>query len=204
MPSTLSRAEAVELARLITKVVEDDNGFIPDEAYIPVHRLVPWSAVEVALVNDAGSILLEHRKFDIWPATMSKKLGKMWNEIKGWYVPGGYIKPEQSFENACREHLIKDGIMADFEFLGVAGVDRWMIGDHPFGTPISIVCICKVVGGKVKYRNTKDGMWQNQPSPEKFMWTHPFPIPTEVPHHEEIQRIAFRWIAGHPEYFRRK
>ena len=71
MTTALSPEEQAELARLLTAVAKQDNGFIPDPAYRPIRQLIPWPAVEVLIYDDAGRFLLSYRDDD----------------FKGWHIP---------------------------------------------------------------------------------------------------------------------
>lgn len=205
MPSSLSAIEALELQRLLTIVADRDKGFLPDGAYEAVHKLVPWPAVEVALVNNEGALLLENRRFSNWPAEMSAKWGKPWNEIEGYYVPGGYVLGRHSIAQACAEHLEKDGVLAEFDYIGDAGNVKWMPGDHPFGNPISLVTICKLRDGTApKFRRSPKDKWGDTIIPGKFVWARLRTVPTEVPKHVEVQEKVFRWVKEHPEHFKPK
>ena len=50
------------LADLLTEIKEKDGGFIPEEAWKPIHKLVRWTAVEVLIVNSlTNQFLLNYR-----------------------------------------------------------------------------------------------------------------------------------------------
>ncbi len=177
MPSSLTPDESVTLARLLKKVAEEDKGFLPDEAYGEIHKLVPWPASEVCLMNNRGELLIQHRDFSEW--------GGKWVGVKTDYVPGGYIKVGHTFEAACREHLRKDGVLSDFEFICALGPIKWMPGEHPFATVISIPCVC-MLRGAIHFAPGRESDFRFVSSP----------VESAIPRHEQIQRVFFNWLAS--------
>lgn len=169
--------------KALREIADDPKHFIPDqESYELLHKLVPWPASEVCLVNDRGELLLHYREFTEWPG----KFG----EIKGWYIPGGYIKAGKMLQEWCQFHLEKDGVVADIEFIDTAGVLLWNAGEHPFGNPLSIVCVCKLIGAP-SFREGDEG---------NFKWVDK-KLETLVPNHTRLQDIFFKWKQEHPEFF---
>lgn len=176
-------AERLEVFKGALREVIANNGFIPDqESFDLVQKIVPWPAVEVCLVDHGGRLLLHYREFTEWPDE--------WGKISGWYLPGGYMKTGKTMEEWCRIHLKKDGVEADFHFLGTAGVLKWAPGEHPIGFPISILCVC-LTTSEVRFREGDEG---------KFMWTEQT-IPTDVPNHTKLQDMFFSWRAGNRKLF---
>lgn len=100
------------------------------------------------------------------------------------------MKTGKTMEEWCRIHLKKDGVEADFHFLGTAGVIKWAPGEHPIGFPISILCVC-LTTSEVRFREGDEG---------KFMWTEQT-IPTDVPNHTKLQDMFFSWRAGNRKLF---
>jgi ADP-ribose pyrophosphatase YjhB (NUDIX family) len=164
------------------------KGWIPDQESLELmHKICPWPAVEVALVNDQGELLLHHRAFTEWPG----KFG----EVVGWYLPGGYMKPDGTMEEWCKKHLEKDGVLAEIKIIDTAGVIKWAEGEHPFGYPISILCICRLKGG-ISFRDV-GGAWVEQV--DNFRWTNKV-VQTDVPNHTKLQEIFFYWL-GRNQHF---
>ena len=121
--------ESQHLAFLLEKIVTADGGFIPDEAYTLVHKLVPWPAVEVIMTRN------EHREF-----LLQRRNDRWW---KGWHIPGGFVKPGESIAEACSRNARKDaGILGATVSSPLIAVRAWAPDEHPFGYPISLVFAC--------------------------------------------------------------
>ncbi|HEY4495905.1 MAG TPA: NUDIX domain-containing protein [Candidatus Paceibacterota bacterium] len=130
MPTSLTIAEQTELTRLLGIVANKDGGFIPDPAYRPMHKLVPWPAVEVLIHNENGRFVLTYRD----------------DEFKGWHIPGGYMKPNESYQGACNRHVRKEKIAEAVTNLQLIATHVWRAGEHPYSYPISLIIACKAVG----------------------------------------------------------
>lgn len=155
MSTSLSTGEQMELARLLGVVAEKDEGFIPDSAYRLVHKLVPWPAVEVLIYDEDGKFILTYRD----------------DEFKGWHIPGGYMKPNESCQEACDRHVRKERIAEAVTDLKLIAIHVWLAGEHPFSYPISLIIACKAVGEIVERddlkwfrRIPKDTIPENHPS----------------------------------------
>ncbi len=152
--SSLTDAEQTELGRLLTIVAEKDGGFIPDAAYRPIHKLVPWPAVEVLIYRNDGSFLLSYRDDD----------------FKGWHIPGGFMKPGESYWEACCRNARKENICDTVQDMRLISSHIWTRGEHPFGFPISITIACKA-GGKVVER--EDLRWFTEIPDDIIPQNHP-------------------------------
>ncbi len=131
MPKTsLTITEQTELARLLGIVTNEDEGFIPDPAYRPMHKLVPWPAVEVLIYDENGRFILTYRDDD----------------FKGWHIPGGYMKPNESYQDACDRNVRKEKIANAVTNLQLIATHVWLEGEHPYSYPISLIIACKAVG----------------------------------------------------------
>ena len=130
MPTSLTVPEQTELARLLGVVANEDKGFIPDPAYRPMHKLVPWPAVEVLIHDENGRFVLIYRD----------------DEFKGWHIPGGYMKPNESYQTACNRHVRKERIAEAVADLKLIATHVWLAGEHPYSYPISLIIACKAVG----------------------------------------------------------
>lgn len=181
--------DAVKLARLLTEV-RNNHRFWPDEETFQLsHQILPVPATEVAVVKD-GKLLLSWRSFEEWKAPYKKP---------GWYLPGGYVPWATSIESSCLGHLLKDmkneykltGI--NFDPLGfkltltaVIGQKKWMPLEHPFGAPLSVICVCELTSGTII--ETARLKWSDET------------IPTDVPHHQKFQDLVFAWMKTSPEF----
>ena len=139
MSTSLSLEEQAELARLLTAVANQDKGFIPDPAYRPIHQLIPWPAVEVLIYDDAGRFLLAYRDDD----------------FKGWHIPGGNMKVNESYQAACDRHVRKDKIADAVTDLKFIATHTWLNGEHLHGYPVSLIIACRAVGEIVERDDLK-------------------------------------------------
>lgn len=147
------------------KEVVANRGYIPDqESYNLFQKIVPWPATEVCLTNPNGQLLLRYRDDQWW---------------KGWHIIGGFIRAHERLADACRRHLAGDGVGVSFDLIDeCAFIQKWMPGEHPFGFPISIGCVCVTM--------------EDVPETDVLLWTDE-PVETEVTHHYNFQRQFFRW-----------
>lgn len=123
-----------ERARLFTEllneVVSVDGGFVPEEAWMTLHKLVPLPAAEVLIVKNEGRDFL-----------MTNRSDKHWN---GWHIPGSYIRRDETLADTCnrvaREEVGLEGVTG----IRQIAILKWT--DHPFGAPLSVVMVCHPVG----------------------------------------------------------
>lgn len=181
---TWTNEEKGALKSLLNKVREENRWWPDDDTLQLVHQILPVPATEVAVVKE-GKLLLQHRTFEEWPAPYNRP---------GWYIPGGYVPWDVDLQEACNRHLRKDlrgeyrrvGNTTDVDevFLSkpvIIGVEKWMPGEHPFGCPVSLVCVCRLIAG-----NIAETDWL------RFVDT---PVPTDVPHHFSFQEMVFDHLA---------
>ena len=173
------------LKEALEEIIQD-RGFIPDqESFELFQKVVPWPATEVCLVNARGELLLQLRHFKEWPGASG--------EINDWHIPGGYMKTTGTIEDWCRKHLAKDGVVAEFEYSGeIAGILKWAPGEHPFGFPLSVNCVCRLVG-PIAFR---PGTEQDFRFVDKV-------VPTTVPNHTKLQEMFFWWRNHNLHLFKR-
>lgn len=129
MPDLMTKEEGEELGRLLTKVWEVNQGFIPDSAYRPLQKIVSWAAIEVLIVRNNGrEALLRHRSDPPW---------------NGWHVPGGYVRPGESIQAFCNRSAKEDaGISGGVFNIRHILTTKWL--DHPFTWPFCIMNVCEV------------------------------------------------------------
>ena len=132
----LSAAEERELARLLRKLT--DAGLrsprMPAEVWRLLHGLVPQPAVEVVVTRTGRDVLLNHRRDRDWD---------------GWEIPGGFMLYRESVEAACLRIAEREiGTSVAFERV----VTAYMWPDHPYGSPLSLVCLCRPDGEPTRGR----------------------------------------------------
>ena len=89
-----------------------------------MHGIVPLPSVEVLITKTGKDFLLTYRDDDYW---------------HGWHIPGGFMLYQESIEHACQRLARKEvGIKVKFQRL----ITAYMWLDHPFGSPLSLVCLC--------------------------------------------------------------
>lgn len=131
---------------------------MPLSVWKAIQDLVPTPAVEVLITNTDKDFLLIHRKDEHW---------------NGWHIPGGFMLHKESIEKACNRLANKElGISVKFEKI----ITAYMWPDHPYGSPISIVCKCNTD------QKSKAG---------KFFTEIP---PNMVPHHGSFVKQFLQYI----------
>ncbi len=164
MGTTLSPKDQEELARLLRHVAEQDARFIPDKAYRPFHRLVPWPAVEVLIHDAEGQFLLSYRDDQ---------------DLRGWHIPGGYMKPNETIDAACNRIVRKEGVVATgVDNLRLIAAHPWTQGEHPYGYPLSLIIACRAIG-EVQARSD-------------LQWFSEIP-PTIIPVHRPFLDFFLEW-----------
>ena len=130
MLTSLSTTEQELLNRLLVRIAEEDNAFLPDLAFRAFHKLVPWPAVEVLMHDDEGRFLLTYRDDD----------------FTGWHIPGGFMRIDETFQAACDRHVRKEKVAESVTDLRLIATHTWLKGEHPYGHNLSLVIACRAVG----------------------------------------------------------
>lgn len=126
--------------RLFVKLVDElveyartaQNGFIPEDAWMALHRLAPMPAMEILLTRSEGrKFLLTYRK--------DKK-----NGLEGWHIPGGFMIKRESIAQTCTRVMLRE-LSVDVAGLRPVALSSWR--SHPYGgNPISIIMTGYPVG----------------------------------------------------------
>ena len=130
MGTSLTIPEQNELARLLEVVATQDKGFIPDSAYRTFHKLVPWPVVEVLIYDKEGRFLLSYRDDE---------------EFTGWHIPGSFIRPGETYEDACNRCVRAERVAHSVTNLSFIASHPQRIGERAFGCPISNIIACHAV-----------------------------------------------------------
>jgi ADP-ribose pyrophosphatase YjhB (NUDIX family) len=152
----VDHAELAELQRLLTKLIATGirTPDLPHDLWLLLHALVPQPAVEIVVVRDGPEVLLNHRQDEHW---------------NGWEMPGGYLHYRESVADACARIAQREiGVSVTLERI----VTAYMWPDHPYGSPLSVVCRCRADGEPLRgqfFADLPDGM---------------------VPHHADFARAA--------------
>ena len=127
------------LADLLTEVKEKDGGFIPEEAWKPIHKLVRWAAVEVLIVNSlTNQFLLSYRDTP---------------DFRGWHIIGGYIKPGENITQASNRMAKEEAGLDGIANLKLIAIYPW--NGHPYSFPLSVVFVCDPVGSPKEHEGLK-------------------------------------------------
>jgi len=172
------------------EAVRDNRRFWPLQEHFEVaHQIIPVPASEVAIVKN-GKLLMHYRLFKEWGRhnTPDKKY-----DNPGWYIPGGYMDWEKDMRSTAIDHIEKDlmveygrvNVKSDFSSIVlsepvVIATKKWMPGDHPFGVPVSVLCVCELVSGEII-------------ETDRLKWSDKT-IPTPVPWHRSFQDAVFAYI----------
>jgi ADP-ribose pyrophosphatase YjhB (NUDIX family) len=123
----MNNGEIGKLCELLKKLKEDNlvPPNTPYEIWLELATLVPMPAVEVIVTRDGKDFLLTRRKDHNW---------------NGWHIPGGFMIYKESINEACQRIALKE-LQIKVEFIKVIDAYAWK--DHPYGAPVSIVCVCE-------------------------------------------------------------
>lgn len=136
------------------KVAKTEDAFIPEPAYRPFHKLVPWPVVEVIVYDEDGRYVLAYRDDD----------------FTGWHIPGTYIKVNETIQEACDRCVRKDRVAEAVTDVRVIGIHPWLKGQHPFAHCLSLIIACKAVGA---VREKPDVRWFSEIPHDVIKEQHP-------------------------------
>ena len=142
---------AVMLSELLKEMRRDSRDYYPDEVWLELHKSFALPYVELVIPRRAAGrweIFLVRR-----PAT-----DPYWPSM--WHLPGGLWRTYQTQIQACRSVARRElGI-------GVTRVEEVMTykwTTHPYGNPISHICLCLPTR---RLRKTRDrGYFRQLPRP---------------------------------------
>jgi len=130
----MNSKRATILSGLLKEMIQDGTNFYPDEIWLDIHHLFALPYVELVIPRSSHGgweIFLVRR-----PAT-----DPYWPSM--WHLPGGLWRTHQSEIQACRSVARRElgiGIIRVEEVM----THKWTT--HPYGNPISHVCICRPKG----------------------------------------------------------
>ena len=162
--TSLTPDEQAELARLLTKVGQDDGGYLPNDAYLALHKIIVRPTVEIFVYDQTGRFVLTHRDDD----------------FHGWHTPGGDILPNETIEEAVTRHVRKERITEAVRDIQFIAVHPWLRGEHPFSFPLSQIIACQAVDQVIEredmrwFRESPPDLIQEQPASfiRHFQWWH--------------------------------
>lgn len=124
-----------ERAQLFMELIDEirtvEGGFIPNEAWMALHGLLPFPAVEVLVTRNEGrEFVLVNRNDEYW---------------NGWHIPGGHIRHGDSIPDTCNRVVREELGLAGITGLKQIAILKWE--KHPFGgAPVSIVMVGHPMG----------------------------------------------------------
>jgi len=127
----MNSVRATMLAELLKEMRRDNADYYPEEVWLEVHKSFALPYVELVIPRRAGGrweIFLVRR-----PPT-----DPHWPSM--WHLPGGVWRTRQTETEACHSVARRElGI-------GVTHIEEVMTykwNTHPYGSPISHVCLCR-------------------------------------------------------------
>ena len=142
---------ATLLSKLLKEMIRDGRDYYPEEIWLDIHQIFSLPYVELVMprnVQGGWEIFLVRRSATdpYWPSM--------------WHLPGGLWRTHQSQIQACRSVARRElgiGIIRVEEVM----THKWTT--HPYGNPISHVCICRPEG---RLNRTQDrGYFGKLPQP---------------------------------------
>ncbi|MEK7195614.1 MAG: NUDIX hydrolase [Patescibacteria group bacterium] len=83
------------------------------------------------LVEKDGKVFLVHRVDEHW---------------NGWHIPGGYIPCNAQSIDDAYNRVVKRELGYKVHLKKILEVYKWKPGEHRYGFPTSIVCVCEPLG----------------------------------------------------------
>lgn len=175
LASADSREKGLALSRLVTELIGERNGFIPDEA---------WDAVQKAFMLPYPEVLLFKTEGGVWVNEKPQALltYRFDQDFLGWHIPGGrWSDPKLTLEEACQKVAQRElGLPVKLHHPLL--FEKW--DDHPYGNPISLVCICSTPVSVIE-------------TPTMKFFDH-VPTPIVSPHHADFIEAGFQYIRNAP------
>lgn len=143
--------QAAILSGLLKEVIRDGTDFYPDEIWLDIHQLFALPYVELVIprsICGQSEIFLVRR-----PAT-----DPYWPSM--WHLPGGLWRTHQSEIQACSSVARRE---LGVRIIRVEEVMTYKWTTHPYGNPISHVCICQPKGKLTKAQDR--GYFRQLPQP---------------------------------------
>ena len=146
-PRAISNEEAEAAAEVLDRVGDmirsgQSQHPIPEPLFEPLHRVVPFPAIDIVLVNDENKVLMVKRDDKYFA---------------GWELVGGYGHWQESLEEWCNRLSLRDvGVTVHLE--GFIAIHKWQprregaewVLEHAHGAPISLVALCRLTSGPTR------------------------------------------------------
>ncbi|HEY4510722.1 MAG TPA: hypothetical protein VJJ73_02710 [Candidatus Paceibacterota bacterium] len=130
--SNFTEEEDQELARLLTKVAENEYHF-PSQSYHVLEGVVSRWAPELVIIRGKEILLA------VYDGGIKEFQGM-------WHIPGGRdYWPAPDMQANCSLVSTRE-IGVDVEFIKVLDIYKWKTGEHPDGHPLSIYVECWLRG----------------------------------------------------------
>lgn len=127
----MNSTRAKTLAELLEEMRRDCGDYYPDEVWPELHKTIALPYVELVIprqVDGRWEIFLTRRSWSDphWPSM--------------WHLPGGLWRTRQTETEACQSVARRElGVSVTH----VEEVMTYKWTTHPYGNPISHVCICR-------------------------------------------------------------
>ncbi len=156
-----TEAEELEAARILRAVARNGGRTVTQELWEGVRGMATDGALE-AIIRDPRNhqrVLLRYRSIERDEAGNVKN-GQF---FEGWHIPGGFIKPKESFRDMANRIGREDAKVGLHIIAGPIAVNKWMPGEHPVGFPISMVFVAEPIGEIIETETLKwfDGIPEN-------------------------------------------
>lgn len=130
-----SPGEVAELIRLLEKVAANGFRWPTEDSMRAAHGVVSCWAPEIAVCrNNDGEQEVLLALYD----------GGV-EEFRGmWHIPGGYARWDEPNIQATCNRVARREIGVDVTFVFIADAYKWRGGEHPYGRPLSLYCVCEL------------------------------------------------------------
>lgn len=122
----MTEAEIEQLVSLVNQLKREGLGTpnMPYRLFTALQGVVVQAAAELVVTRSGRDFLLTERRDEHW---------------NGWHLPGGFLGPGESLEEACRR-IGERELRVSVEFKRLITVFVWP--DHPYASAVSLVCLC--------------------------------------------------------------
>lgn len=127
MANNKSARQAAAVLRQITR----RGHWIPEELFKPLHSVVSWWATELVILRKRGGetgVLLARYEGEAFRGQ--------------WHIPGGYNRWDETIDQTIKRVARRELPGVRVELVRQLGAIKWRAGEHPYGRPLSLFCLC--------------------------------------------------------------
>ncbi len=134
----MNSARATMLAKLLKEMRRDNGDYCPEEIWLELHKTFALPYVE---------LVIPRKTQGRWEVFLTRRLATdpYWPSM--WHLPGGLWRTRQTEIQACQS-VARRELGIGVKHIEEVMTHKWTT--HPYGHPISHVCLCHPKGRLMK------------------------------------------------------